>query len=66
LSAAVAAPLAIAAIVIAMYGMATPHVGALNRYRYPFLWFVTCVGLAHLAAMIRTRRPATGVERSMQ
>jgi hypothetical protein len=66
LSAAVAAPLAIAAIVIAMYGMATPHVGALNRYRYPFLGFVTCVGLAHLAAMIRTRRPATGVERSMQ
>ena len=66
LSISITAPLSIAAIVIVMYGMATPHIGALNRYRYPFLGFVTCVGLAQLLAMIATRRQTTGAGRSMQ
>jgi hypothetical protein len=34
-------------VVLTIYAIATPHLGALDRYRYPFMALLTVLGLAH-------------------
>jgi hypothetical protein len=44
--------------VIAVYALATPHVGVLDRYRYPFLMLLVTMGLTTCVTSLRSSRQA--------
>ncbi|MEO8021595.1 hypothetical protein [Polaromonas sp.] len=53
-------PLALAASVMTVYGMATPFLGALYRYRFPWWMLTICIGLAALIEICRWNRKWSG------
>jgi hypothetical protein len=44
-------PVCISVSVMAIYGAATPYLGALYRYRYPWWMLLICMGMAALLSM---------------
>lgn len=53
-------PLALAASVMTVYGMATPFLGALYRYRFPWWMLTICMGLAALIEICGRNRKWSG------
>jgi hypothetical protein len=49
-------PFAMALPIVTIIGMATPFIGALYRYRYPWCMLPTCIGLAASIKMARRWR----------
>ena len=45
-------PVAISIFVMTLYGMSTPFVGALYRYRYPWWILLLCLGIAALISLL--------------
>ena len=52
-------PLALAVYAMTVYGMATPFIGALYRYRYPFWEILLCFGVAAIWSVMRNRTEAS-------
>jgi hypothetical protein len=50
--------------VIVVYAVATPHVGVLDRYRYPFLMALVTLGLIFIASRFTQRRETIAAWRS--
>lgn len=53
-------PLALAASVMTVYGMATPFLGALYRYRFPWWMLTICMGLAALIEICEWNKKWSG------
>lgn len=50
-----AVPVSLAICVMTVYGMATPFIGAVYRYRYPFWELLLCFGIAAIWSLMRSR-----------
>lgn len=58
-------PFALALPVVTIYGMATPFIGALYRYRYPWWMLAICIGLAASIEMARRLRRDNTIGKSL-
>ena len=54
-------PLSIAATLMTLYAMATPFIGALYRYRYPWWMIMICLGLACVMSTLSFFKVGNGV-----
>ena len=54
-------PLSVAAVLMTLYAMATPFIGALYRYRYPWWMILICLGLACVMSTLSFFKFGNGV-----
>lgn len=52
------APVLLAIYTMTVYGMATPFIGGLYRYRYPFWAIILCFGVAAIWSLMEKKREA--------
>jgi hypothetical protein len=45
-------PITLSVVVMSIYGMATPYIGALYRYRFPWWMLLICMGVAATVEMV--------------